>query len=344
MNPSRRDRLAGTLLGTALGDALGLPAEGMSRRAITRRFGTVDRFRLLGRVGFVSDDTEQTALVAQALVEAPRDLDRAIRLFRRGLLGWFCRFPWGAGRATLRACGRISLGLRRPGVRSAGNGAAMRAAIIGVFYHDRPEERRRAVRAFAEVTHTDPRAVEGALFVAEVAATATELNPGQRLDAVRLGRAVVSDPELGSAIDRALELASTNTSTEVAAMTCGTSGFVVSTLGFATFLFVRWGDHPLRCWAEGIAAGGDTDTIAAIVGGWMGASEGEAGLPSSLIAQIHDGPFGPTHLRRLAEALAQTDDGVGRPPPGYSWAAALVRNLLLFPVILAHGCRRLTPF
>ena len=35
--PSRGDRLAGLLLGTALGDALGLPAEGLSRQQIARR-------------------------------------------------------------------------------------------------------------------------------------------------------------------------------------------------------------------------------------------------------------------------------------------------------------------
>jgi len=38
-----RDRIAGTLLGTALGDALGLPCEGMSAKRIARRFGRLDR-------------------------------------------------------------------------------------------------------------------------------------------------------------------------------------------------------------------------------------------------------------------------------------------------------------
>ena len=54
------DGLAGTLLGTAPGVAPGLATEGISARAIARRFGSVDRFRLLGRTGFVSNDTEQT--------------------------------------------------------------------------------------------------------------------------------------------------------------------------------------------------------------------------------------------------------------------------------------------
>ena len=105
------DRLAGTLLGTALGDAPGLPAEGMTARAIARRFGRIDNFRLLGRTGFVSDDTEQAALVAKALARHPDNLDRCVRDFRRSLLGWFCRLPWGVGMATIRSCARIAVGL-----------------------------------------------------------------------------------------------------------------------------------------------------------------------------------------------------------------------------------------
>jgi ADP-ribosylglycohydrolase len=68
------DRLAGTLLGTAPGDALGLPAEGLSARPISRMFGRIDRFRLLGGTGFVSDDTEQAALVAQSLARHHEDV------------------------------------------------------------------------------------------------------------------------------------------------------------------------------------------------------------------------------------------------------------------------------
>jgi hypothetical protein len=60
---SAEDRIVGALLGTAVGDALGLAAEGMSARQIARRWGRLDRYRFLGRRGFVSDDTEQSALV-----------------------------------------------------------------------------------------------------------------------------------------------------------------------------------------------------------------------------------------------------------------------------------------
>ena len=84
--------------------------------------------------------------------------------------------------------------------------------------------------------------------------------------------------------------------------------------------------------------GGDTDSYGAILGAWLGAARGEAALPAQLVADLHDGPFGPTHLRVLATAAA-----TGQPPPRYSAAAALLRNLALYPVVLAHGLRRVVP-
>ena len=199
---SHRDGLTGTLLGTALGDALGLPAEGMSAKSIGRRFGKVERFHLLGRVGFVSDDTEQAALIAQSLARFPEDLDRCVRAFRGSLLGWFARLPWGVGRATILASGRIALGLKITGVNSAGNGAAMRAAIVGAFFHDRPSERVRFGRALAEVTHRDIRAVEGALYVAEMAAACVAATQETSRQSIQIqARKVVTDDRLAGAID-----------------------------------------------------------------------------------------------------------------------------------------------
>ena len=89
-----------------------------------------------------------------------------------------------------------------------------------------------------------------------------------------------------------MELARAGAGTAEAAKVCGTSGFVVHTLAFATFCFLRYGDDPLLALTEAISAGGDTDSIGAILGGWLGALHGESGLPGDLIGRIHDGPFG----------------------------------------------------
>jgi ADP-ribosyl-[dinitrogen reductase] hydrolase len=339
------DRLAGTLLGVALGDALGLPCEGMSARSIARRFGTVDRFRLLGRTGFVSDDTEQTALIAQSLVRHPRDPAACECAFRRSLLGWFCRLPWGVGLATVRSCVRIALGISPSGVMSAGNGAAMRAAIVGVFFHDQTDQRRAFGRVFAQVTHRDERAVDGALFVAELAACMVRAAGDESVKrCVAEAREIVTNTELNAALERAVQLAADGVSIAEGAQACGTTGFVVHTVPVAVFCLLRYGCDPMRALSEAISAGGDTDSIAAILGGWLGARHGTPGLPVSLLARIHDGPFGPSHLRALAVGLGQARQGIAGPVPRYSATGALARNLALYPVILFHGFRRLVPF
>ena len=322
-----RERLTGVLLGTALGDALGLVCEGMSAKRIARRFGRLDRYHLLGRTGYVSDDTEQSALVAQALARHPGDLARCVRSFRWSLLGWFWRLPWGIGMATIRSCFKIMLGLSKSGVRSAGNGSAMRAAVAGALFHDQPEKRREFGDAISRTTHTDERAVQGARFVAELVAVGPEE-----------ARKVVTEPLLGAALDQATGLAQRSASTSEAADLLKTSGYVVHTVPFALYCYLRYGDTPLLALQECISAGGDTDSIGAILGAWLGARHGEPGLPAHLIAEISDGPFGPTHLRALAAALAS-----GSPPPRYSWVRALFRNLALYPVVIFHGFRRLFP-
>lgn len=292
------------LLGTAAGDALGVPYEG-ARRPRDVKGGSI-----------VSDDTEQSALVARALARHPRDRDACVCAFRRSLLGWFLRMPWGIGWGTLRACVRIAFGIRRSGVRSAGNGAAMRIAIAGAFLRDRTRDERIAwVDALSEVTHVDPRAVEGARFVAELVA----LREADR--AVE----VVSEPSLRSALERAIALARRGAARETAAAELGTSGFVLHSVPFATYCALRF--DPARAIEEAVLAGGDTDTNAAISGAIAGALHGDAWIrPRRLF-----GAFGTTYLEALARDLER-----GTTEARFSWLFALLTNVVTFPCILAH--------
>ena len=119
-----------------------------------------------------------------------------------------------------------------------------------------------------------------------------------------------------------------------------TTGFVIHTLGFATWAFARHGDTPFEAVREVVRAGGDTDSIGAIVGAWCGARHGEGWIPEALRNALDDGPFGPTHLTALAADLARGEGLTAR----YSAAWAMARNLALYPVVLAHGFRRLVPW
>ncbi|HZT40687.1 MAG TPA: ADP-ribosylglycohydrolase family protein [Chthonomonadaceae bacterium] len=62
------DAVIGCLLGTAVGDAIGLSYEGLTPRRQQRLFPDLERYHLLFGRGMVSDDTEHTCMVAQALI------------------------------------------------------------------------------------------------------------------------------------------------------------------------------------------------------------------------------------------------------------------------------------
>ena len=340
-NEAIYNHLTAVLLGTAIGDALGLYMEGLSGKTISNWFtNDIDRYYLIGNIGFVSDDTEQSALVAQAIARHPKDVSAAASSFKIAMLGWFARMPFGVGRATSQSCLKMLTGAKETGINSAGNGAAMRAAIIGVFYHDDQDYRIKIGNSIARTTHLDQRAIDGALYVAELAAAAYNNREAQDQDkryrCFDIAISIVQESSLGAALNLASNLAKQGASIEDAAQQLGCSGYVNHSVALATFAFLRWGDNTLAALQWTIKAGGDTDSNAAIVGAWCGALAGEKALPSKLIDQINDGPFGPSHLRRLASALGDIKYGTTSSCPGYFWPAALARNIVVIPIILSH--------
>ena len=127
---------AGALLGTAMGDSVGLPAEGLSRKRVKQLWNGQWRQRLIFGRGMISDDTEHTLFVAQSLLSCSDNATTFQKSLAWKLRLWLLGLPAGIGLGTLRAIIKLWLGFppHRSGVNSAGNGPAMRSAIIGVFF------------------------------------------------------------------------------------------------------------------------------------------------------------------------------------------------------------------
>jgi ADP-ribosylglycohydrolase len=239
----RGDRLAGLLLGTALGDALGLPAEGLSRRRIAR-LGWNGRWRqrfLCGR-GMTSDDTEHTVFVAESLLRSPPDPNAFARLLAWRLRLWLLAVPAGIGFATRRACLKLWLGFppSRSGVYSAGNGPAMRAAIIGAWFAGDRAGLDAFVRASTTLTHTDPRAFTGALAVALCAESAMLARDGT-MTLAALTESAPEDAEWQGCLAR-IRLGLANgwkVETFCRELGCpnGVSGYIYQTVPVAVFAF-----------------------------------------------------------------------------------------------------------
>jgi ADP-ribosyl-[dinitrogen reductase] hydrolase len=342
------DKIRGVLFGTALGDALGFPCENLSAKRIHQIFGRVESFRILGDLGYGTDDTEQTALLATAILRSGGNTEKCVAAFKRSLAGWFLRLPFSAGAATLKACLKILLFIPTSGMKSAGNGSAMRASIVGVIFWSDTAHRNELGSAIARTTHTDQRAVDGALFCANFAAVLCKLPVDTNSEIIiRNCKGIIEaikNDELKLALKTAVSLAESKASIQTAIKQLKITGYVVHTLSFALFCTLRFGDEPFEAIVESVNAGGDADSIGAITGAWVGAWHGASKLPQALLQKLNDGPFGKSHLENLAKNLAAQMKGQTYEIPDYNWFYALLRNAFFIPVILAHLVRRCMPF
>lgn len=348
---STTEAIVGCLLGTAVGDAIGLPCEALSKRRQKRLFPDINGPRLLFGRGMVSDDTEHTCMVAQALVVSGGEPQRFVQSLSWRLRCWLLGLPAGIGLATLRALLKLWMGFSpdRSGVFSAGNGPAMRSAILGVCYGHRLESMRALVHASTRLTHIDPRAEHGALAVALAAWFAAKGNCDPDLYCRGLGSLMGNDSsELVSLVRKAADSANRGEDTEKFADTLGlargVTGYVNHTVPVALHAWFRYPRDYRTAVLAAIQCGGDTDTVAAIVGGIVGAGAGRSGIPQEWLNALCEWPRTVTWIENLGQHLAKVcADGVPRKAVALPFYAVPLRNAFFTAVVLTHGVRRLLP-
>jgi ADP-ribosylglycohydrolase len=350
----------GCLLGTAIGDALGLASEGLSPARQRRLFPDTDRYHFLFGRGMCSDDTEHACMLAQSLIATRNSID--VDYHRREFTAdfacrlrvWLLGLPAGIGMATLKSILKLWLFIpaRWSGVHSAGNGPAMRSALLGVCYGDEPERMRALVAAATWITHTDPKAEQAALAVAVAAHLSAR--SGGNVEAVRylqeLSGWLGSDgAELTDVIDRLREqLAQGRTVEEFAAsIGCGrgVTGYAFHTVPAALAV---WLAHPgdfRGAVLSVIRLGGDTDTSAAIVGAIAGAGVGREGIPHEWLDRLVEYPRTLRWMEGLAEKLARArvQPLAAIEVPRLPAMRLMLRNMFFLGVVLVHGFRRLLP-
>jgi poly(ADP-ribose) glycohydrolase ARH3 len=293
------ERFQGCLLGLALGDALGAAHEG----------GALERmlWRVIGRTrsGLTrwTDDTQMSLDLAESLI-AHRRLD--LQDLASRFAGSY-RWSRGYGAGTSRVLRRLKRGTDwREANRSVhgdgsfGNGGAMRAPVVGLFYARRPNDLASAARLSASVTHAHPAAMEGAALVAtatgcallrhpppailERAAAVCELEPFRaRLATARVWLASRADPTPGEV---ARQLGHGVAATE----SCVTA--VYAALRFLDRAFLELHQFVAAC-------RGDVDTIGAMAGAIWGAANGIAPLPETELDRLEQ----RERLMKVATAL-----------------------------------------
>ncbi len=296
-----RDLVRGSLLWGAVGDALGRPNETRPYSTLGHEDdpGFVRTFQPWhgwqgGPTGTITDDTQLTVLVARALARHgglvdPDDLSR-------DLVAWLPEAR-GAGRATRAAVALLEEGRPwwevGPTIDSAGNGAAMPAAPVGLAHALDPSPGPLCQIAVTQAlpTHAAPVGVAGAVAMAAGVGAILRLSlAGRALDPVALVgfmvRAIVRLEAAPSAErkpphalvylrERLAEVPDLlrDDPAEVLAYTW-TGAFALESVPAAVFCFLRASDDPAIVLLTAANTSHDTDTIASMAGQLVGARVG----------------------------------------------------------------------
>lgn len=325
-----RDRARGALYGLAIGDALGMPAEMLSRAEVVARWGPLlSGFEAAPPghpvadgmpAGSVTDDTEQAVLLGRLLVRGRGEIDPAE--WAAALVGWE-RDMTARGRrqllgpSTKRAVAAVLSGTppEEAGLGGDTNGAAMRIAPVGIAFAARGSLIEH-VRQASVVTHNTPVAILGATAVAAaVSAGIDGLNVRgaiQRAITRTLMYCGFPPPaaydDVSARIKRAARRVRGRTPEEAAdylVARIGTRLATIESVPAAFGVLSAVPDDPWQACLLAASLGGDSDTIAAMAGAIAGACHGLSAFPEHAIATIDAHGLGLTELADALYALRQ---------------------------------------
>jgi poly(ADP-ribose) glycohydrolase ARH3 len=312
------DVFVGATLGTMVGDAFGAPVEGWDPERISREYG----FLSTPVAGVYTDDTQMMIGLMEALAEcAQADPDFAPATLQDAAAGRFLSNfdpSRGYGRRIFGVMRRIESGLpaHMVGTDSWGNGAAMRIAPVGMFFYD--DDRRLIDMAVhtAEITHTHPAGVAGAVAQAVAVGRAVRCAVG--------GDTLSTDSLIDDAARAAGEI-DEDTGREMARIAGlsahdldGVVGEIVSAFrrdvsapgavpaALAAFVLVhRMEGGFADVVMAAVNSGGDADTIGAMAGAVAGSYWGAGTIPKQWLAVMENGEKGREYIIELASRLAE---------------------------------------
>ena len=310
------NRAVGAFYGLALGDALGMPTQSLSREQVRQRFGAITTLEDAGAdqpiapnmpAGSITDDTEQAILVGELLVEGQGKIEPTVLAQR--LIDWEAVMRAKGsqdllGPSTKRAIDMILAGHtpEESGRYGTTNGAAMRITPVGIAADvSDPAAFIQAVIQACQVTHNTTLGISSAAAVAAVVSAG--INGADLGEALNIGAQIARQAEghghwiAGGRIStriswaRTLSVGSGDKALfaellyELIGTSVASQESVVVSFALAQQVAVGEMDaFEALCLAASL--GGDTDTIAAILGAMLGACLGMQCWPAAMIEQI----------------------------------------------------------
>lgn len=282
MNPQKAHAI---LLGLALGDALGYAVEFQSLESIKQRYGQRG-IEEPPHPALYSDDTQMTIALAEGLLDAGLDapLDAQMEAVSARFIEWKnsphnTRAPGATCMAGVR---NLEQGLpwREAGlIHSKGCGSAMRVAPIGFLYQNDPGQLRRVAEASSLLTHRHPTAVAASIAAAYAVALALEgISTAEYLPRIARFADGISE-EFDQALRRVGHVGAWGDE-ERALAHIGEGWVGEEAVAMALYCVLRYPDDYTACVRRAANITGDSDSVACIAGGIMGARLGMSALPA----------------------------------------------------------------
>jgi poly(ADP-ribose) glycohydrolase ARH3 len=275
-------KFLGGTVGSALGDAIGELA-----------FWRSDEGRLRSKIAqsdvlVYTDDTAMAIGLAESITQVGQLNEQHLGdTFRAN----YKREPW---RGYAMGPPRVFSLVERRGISyseaarslfggqgSFGNGAAMRIAPLGLFFHDSPDLYKQA-HVSASVTHAHPVGVDGAAVLAWAIAHAVKLDPQEPFPFEPFSQGLVDFSRTSEIRDK-MVLVRTLLAEDVpppdAARRLGRSVAVHQSMPFAVYAFLRHPKSFEACLFCAILNGGDRDTLGTMACAVSGAYLGIEAIP-----------------------------------------------------------------
>ena len=267
------DRIKGGLMGVAIGDAMGGSTEFMNPEEIRHLYGRL--MAIVGggvwrlKPGEVTDDTEMTLCVARGILASPSD---PIEKIGEEFIAWYNTNPKDIG-LIIRSVIRNYKGdwfsaaedLHRQTGKTAGNGSLMRTLPVALAYDNRGKMEE-ITRGQSLMTHFDPQATEACILYNRMAHRLLYGDPLEQVVQEEV-KGTIYEENLGQKPD------------------CPPDGYVVHTFHWVLYWLMN-GRTFTGMITGAVNMGGDSDTIAAIIGGLMGIHVGYAQIPAYLSDKI----------------------------------------------------------
>jgi len=308
------DRIYGCLVGVAVGDAMGMPSSMMDPETIRKTFhGGIKDFvpappdHVIHKgmqAGEVTDDTQQTLLVADSLIANgevnPHDIAHRLIQWAESM-GAFHSMMLGP--STLRSLYAIRSGrpIEETGLVGDTNGAAMKISPVGIYSMGNLEQTVEAVALACLPTHNTNIAIAGAAAIAMAVGSALRKQTSidriieRALQAAKLGLKKGNIWFGASILERtklALSIVAENHDREKIMnqlyQVIGAGVLITETVPLCLAIVKMAEGNPVEAIRIAVNLGGDCDTTASIVGAICGAYSGASSFPAQWIEKIED--------------------------------------------------------